>query len=99
MDLKESRAVIAPSSRASKTWQPFAVCLALFLFIYLAATPIYNKAKLILLPLPDKHDDSWIHASKKNVWADLSSDEAKEVTKFVLSSSVLNLTETSQASR
>jgi hypothetical protein len=80
-------------------WLPLSACAAFLFFVYFAAAPIINQTKSVLFSPLEPYDDL-IKSQKKNVWADLSPDEAREVKEFVLSSSSsLNLTENSKASR
>ncbi|KAH8804603.1 copper amine oxidase [Xylogone sp. PMI_703] len=66
-------------------------------FIFIASTPFLKRsASSLTQPSPaGKHSD--FHAPKKNVWADLSKDEADDVFQFLFKKTDLNLTDASIA--
>jgi hypothetical protein len=78
---------------------PGSACIAFFLFLFLAAIPFIEHVKISLLGPSNLISSNAIHSLKQNVWADLSQDEAVDLTKFLYSRAELNLTDASKATR
>jgi hypothetical protein len=72
---------------------------AFLLFILFAAAPLISNAKLVLFSSSQVPYANQIKASKQNVWADLSPNEAGQVIAFLHSKSDLNLAKAPKAAR
>jgi len=70
--------------------------IAFVLFVFAAILPFISRVQITVLP-PNVPNAGSFHSRKQNVWADLSGDEARELTKFLFSKPELNLTESSKA--
>lgn len=66
------------------------------LFVVVACFPFTNRVQITALPLKAPDAGSF-HSPKHNVWADLSRDEARDLTEFLFSKADLNLTEAAKA--
>ena len=77
----------------------FSGCIAFAVFVFFASVPIIFPTKVLPISwLSPKALDNAIRAPRKNVWADLSREEAKEVRELVFSKPELNLAEATKAS-
>jgi hypothetical protein len=82
----------------NRYWLQVSAFIAFVFFVITAFVPFVSRVQSTLLPSIAPNAGPF-KASKLNVWADLSREEAQELTKFLFSKPELNLTEASKANR
>lgn len=82
----------------TKYWLQISAFIAFVLLVIATYFPFISRVQIHVFP-PKVPNAGLFHASKQNVWADLSREEAQDLTKFLFSASELNLTESSNATR
>ncbi|KAE8447169.1 hypothetical protein EG329_011000 [Mollisiaceae sp. DMI_Dod_QoI] len=83
-------------SSSSRIWLKFSGFIAFILFVIAASSPFIKHVKTSFIP-SHTSDERPYKAPNQNVWTDLSKSEAKAITNLLLSTSVLNLTDSAKA--
>jgi hypothetical protein len=82
----------------TKHWLHVSALIAFIFFALVGFHPFINRFKTASLPPTVSNTESF-QASKRNVWADLSKNEALDLKSYLFSKKELNLTKASEATR
>ena len=67
--------------------------VVLIFYIFATSVPLFKHGKLVLFSKTQRSDSNLILAPRRNVWADLSEEEAQSVRELLFSRPELNLTQ------